>query len=92
MQNILIAQAWDATKCLLKYVPKIADFGLARWRTKREMPVAGTRGHMAPEAAGLGQFSEKSDAYSFGQVMLRTFCPGRGSDYSDMEGKVEGRT
>ncbi|KAL5984951.1 hypothetical protein ACLOJK_038788 [Asimina triloba] len=55
--------------------PKISDFGLARnvegdeskVNTKR---VAGTYGYMAPEYALDGIFSEKSDEYSYGVLLL----------------------
>ncbi|CAN8245104.1 unnamed protein product [Cochlearia groenlandica] len=55
--------------------PKISDFGLARMfqgtqhqaNTRR---VVGTLGYMSPEYAWTGTFSEKSDIYSFGVLML----------------------
>ncbi|KAF8026349.1 hypothetical protein BT93_F2977 [Corymbia citriodora subsp. variegata] len=55
--------------------PKISDFGLARicigdqieGKTKR---VVGTYGYMAPEYALQGQFSIKSDVYSYGVLLL----------------------
>ncbi|XP_058073080.1 G-type lectin S-receptor-like serine/threonine-protein kinase At1g11330 isoform X2 [Magnolia sinica] len=55
--------------------PKISDFGLARIvegnqsnvNTKR---VAGTYGYMSPEYALDGIFSEKSDVFSFGVLLL----------------------
>ncbi|XP_022929271.1 receptor-like serine/threonine-protein kinase SD1-8 [Cucurbita moschata] len=55
--------------------PKISDFGLAKTcgedqtegRTKR---VVGTYGYMAPEYAFDGQFSVKSDAFSYGILLL----------------------
>ncbi|XP_015897141.3 G-type lectin S-receptor-like serine/threonine-protein kinase At4g27290 isoform X4 [Ziziphus jujuba] len=55
--------------------PKISDFGMARTFggdqtegvTRR---VAGTLGYMAPEYAIDGQFSVKSDVFSFGILML----------------------
>ncbi|GLU09102.1 hypothetical protein SLE2022_259780 [Rubroshorea leprosula] len=55
--------------------PKISDFGLARTfggeqsegNTKR---VVGTYGYMAPEYAIDGQFSVKSDVFSFGILLL----------------------
>ncbi|KHN24392.1 Cysteine-rich receptor-like protein kinase 5 [Glycine soja] len=56
-------------------IPKISDFGLARsveinqdqGNTKR---IVGTYGYMSPEYAMLGQFSEKSDVFSFGVMVL----------------------
>ncbi|XP_071729082.1 G-type lectin S-receptor-like serine/threonine-protein kinase At4g27290 [Rutidosis leptorrhynchoides] len=55
--------------------PKIADFGLARKfvgsdnsvKTKRVM---GTYGYISPEYALHGQFSTKSDVFSFGVLVL----------------------
>ncbi|KEH26520.1 cysteine-rich receptor-kinase-like protein [Medicago truncatula] len=56
-------------------IPKISDFGLARiveisqdeGSTNR---IVGTFGYMSPEYAMVGQFSEKSDIYSFGVMLL----------------------
>ncbi|KFK36719.1 hypothetical protein AALP_AA4G160600 [Arabis alpina] len=58
-----------------KMNPKIADFGLARMfqRTQNQDNtgrVFGTLGYMSPEYAFTGTFSEKSDIYSFGVLML----------------------
>ncbi|XP_019093650.1 PREDICTED: G-type lectin S-receptor-like serine/threonine-protein kinase SD1-29 [Camelina sativa] len=58
-----------------KMNPKISDFGLARMfqgtqyqdNTRR---VVGTLGYMSPEYAWAGLFSEKSDIYSFGVLLL----------------------
>ncbi|XP_040943770.1 G-type lectin S-receptor-like serine/threonine-protein kinase At1g11330, partial [Gossypium hirsutum] len=55
--------------------PKISDFGMARIfggdenqaNTKR---VVGTYGYMSPEYAIQGRFSEKSDVFSFGVLLL----------------------
>ncbi|KHN01554.1 Cysteine-rich receptor-like protein kinase 29 [Glycine soja] len=55
--------------------PKIADFGMARLvlvdqtegNTNR---IVGTYGYMAPEYAMHGQFSVKSDVFSFGVLVL----------------------
>lgn len=58
----------------LKYRPKIADFGLARFniRDKGSAPhvIAGTFGYMAPEYLANGQLSDKVDVYSFGVLIL----------------------
>ncbi|KAJ4703234.1 putative Kinase [Melia azedarach] len=56
-------------------IPKISDFGMARLfeldqtqgRTSR---IAGTIGYMAPEYVMRGQFSVKSDVFSFGVLVL----------------------
>ncbi|GMN50958.1 hypothetical protein TIFTF001_020114 [Ficus carica] len=55
--------------------PKISDFGLARIfqgtidleNTRR---IVGTLGYMSPEYAFCGSFSEKSDVFSFGVLLL----------------------
>ncbi|XP_014511952.1 cysteine-rich receptor-like protein kinase 25 isoform X2 [Vigna radiata var. radiata] len=55
--------------------PKISDFGMARImeidqdraKTRR---IVGTYGYMSPEYAMFGQFSEKSDVFSFGVMIL----------------------
>ncbi|VAH02583.1 unnamed protein product [Triticum turgidum subsp. durum] len=57
------------------YNPKISDFGLAKIFggdqsedvTRR---IAGTYGYMSPEYAMHGQYSAKSDAFSFGVLVL----------------------
>ncbi|KAK7357536.1 hypothetical protein VNO80_16825 [Phaseolus coccineus] len=55
--------------------PKISDFGLARIfdvdQNRAETDrIVGTYGYMSPEYAMLGQFSEKSDVFSFGIIVL----------------------
>ncbi|CAI8616054.1 unnamed protein product [Vicia faba] len=55
--------------------PKISDFGLARIFGGKETEanterVVGTYGYMSPEYALDGQFSTKSDVFSFGVVLL----------------------
>ncbi|XP_050942706.1 G-type lectin S-receptor-like serine/threonine-protein kinase At4g27290 isoform X6 [Cucumis melo] len=67
--------------------PKISDFGLAKTcggdQTEgRTIKVVGTYGYMAPEYAFDGRFSIKSDAFSYGILLLeiisgkrsRSFC------------------
>ncbi|KAJ9566206.1 hypothetical protein OSB04_002172 [Centaurea solstitialis] len=54
---------------------KIADFGMARLFTLEETQgntsrIVGTYGYMAPEYALHGQFSVKSDVFSFGVLVL----------------------
>ncbi|KAM0054398.1 putative protein kinase RLK-Pelle-DLSV family [Helianthus debilis subsp. tardiflorus] len=56
-------------------IPKIADFGMARLFTPEETQantnrIVGTYGYMAPEYAMHGQFSVKSDVFSFGVLVL----------------------
>ncbi|XVE87855.1 hypothetical protein DITRI_Ditri19aG0021700 [Diplodiscus trichospermus] len=55
--------------------PKIADFGMARLFVRDETQgntsrIVGTYGYMAPEYAMHGQFSVKSDVFSFGVLVL----------------------
>ncbi|GFP94690.1 cysteine-rich receptor-like protein kinase 25 [Phtheirospermum japonicum] len=55
--------------------PKIADFGMARLFRHDDTQgntskIAGTFGYMAPEYAMRGQFSIKSDVFSFGVLVL----------------------
>ncbi|KAM4113989.1 hypothetical protein ACJW30_04G036600 [Castanea mollissima] len=55
--------------------PKIADFGLARLfaldqSEENTNRIVGTYGYMAPEYAMHGQFSAKSDTFSFGVLVL----------------------
>ncbi|KAM3395437.1 G-type lectin S-receptor-like serine/threonine-protein kinase [Capsicum galapagoense] len=67
-------------------IPKISDFGMARIfgidqtqaNTKR---VVGTYGYMSPEYVVYGQFSEKSDVFSFGVLLLEILTGERNSDF-----------
>ncbi|KAI3803507.1 hypothetical protein L1987_31659 [Smallanthus sonchifolius] len=56
---------------------KISDFGMARLFKAEETQgdtsrIVGTYGYMAPEYAMHGQFSVKSDVFSFGVLVLET--------------------
>ncbi|KAJ0983340.1 hypothetical protein J5N97_011595 [Dioscorea zingiberensis] len=70
--------------------PKISDFGLARLfggdqtggTTSR---VVGTFGYMAPEYAMRGQFSAKSDIFSFGVLVLEILTGRKNSNFLDTE-------
>ncbi|XP_027171345.1 putative receptor-like protein kinase At4g00960 [Coffea eugenioides] len=74
--------------------PKIADFGMAKicgvdqsvGNTNR---IAGTFGYMAPEYTRCGQFSVKSDVFSFGVVILEIITGKKNSSFyvsEDSEG------
>lgn len=70
--------------------PKISDFGLARifevdqtrGNTSR---IAGTFGYMAPEYAMHGQFSIKSDIYSFGVLVLEIVSGKKNSSFYESD-------
>ncbi|GMI77545.1 cysteine-rich RLK (RECEPTOR-like protein kinase) 10 [Hibiscus trionum] len=71
--------------------PKISDFGMARifggdqtqGTTRR---VVGTYGYMSPEYAMHGQFSVKSDAYSFGVLVLEIISGQKNSNFYETDG------
>ncbi|XP_074566260.1 LOW QUALITY PROTEIN: proline-rich receptor-like protein kinase PERK1 [Curcuma longa] len=63
-----------------KFVPKVADFGLAKIASDNNTHVStrvmGTFGYLAPEYASSGKLTDKSDVFSFG-VMLLELITGR---------------
>ncbi|KAK9681753.1 hypothetical protein RND81_10G025700 [Saponaria officinalis] len=68
--------------------PKISDFGMARiFGSKQDqantLRVVGTYGYMSPEYAMEGQFSEKSDVFSFGVVLLQIVSGKRNNDFQN---------
>ncbi|XP_039169870.1 putative cysteine-rich receptor-like protein kinase 35 [Eucalyptus grandis] len=74
--------------------PKISDFGMARIFgidqtlaiTER---IGGTYGYMSPEYAMNGQFSVKSDIYSFGVLLLELIIDKKNSFFNQVD-KGEG--
>ncbi|KAL2336788.1 hypothetical protein Fmac_011234 [Flemingia macrophylla] len=73
--------------------PKISYFGMARIfggnenqaNTRR---VVGTYGYMSPEYAMQGMFSEKSDVFSFGVLLLEIVSGRRNSSFYDEENSL----
>ncbi|KAL6505821.1 hypothetical protein OROHE_023200 [Orobanche hederae] len=75
--NILLDEKW---------VPKIADFGMARLYPEDETHVhtrvAGTTGYMAPEYLLHGNLSKKADVFSFGVVVLELISGQKNSTFN----------
>ncbi|CAJ2630348.1 unnamed protein product [Trifolium pratense] len=70
--------------------PKITDFGIARLFDPNQThgmtkTVIGTYGYMAPEYIKHGQFSVKSDVFSFGVIILEIICGQRNTEIRDGE-------
>ncbi|XP_075503006.1 G-type lectin S-receptor-like serine/threonine-protein kinase At1g11300 isoform X1 [Primulina tabacum] len=70
--------------------PKISDFGIARIFGGKEdqantARVVGTYGYMAPEYAVHGRFSEKSDVFSFGVLLLEIISGSRNACFENDE-------
>ncbi|XP_023001213.1 G-type lectin S-receptor-like serine/threonine-protein kinase At1g11300 isoform X1 [Cucurbita maxima] len=66
--------------------PKISDFGMARifygnQDQANTLRVVGTYGYMSPEYAMQGQFSEKSDVFSFGVLLLEIISGRRNTGF-----------
>ncbi|CAH9081473.1 unnamed protein product [Cuscuta epithymum] len=72
--------------------PKISDFGMARIFEEEQVEantnrVVGTYGYMSPEYAMVGQFSIKSDVFSFG-VLLLEIVSGKKNKYKFKDDSV----
>ncbi|PSR91059.1 Cysteine-rich receptor-like protein kinase [Actinidia chinensis var. chinensis] len=69
-----------------KWIPKIADFGMARLfpedQTYVNTRVAGTNGYMAPEYVMHGRLSSKADVYSFGVLVLELISGQKNSSFN----------
>ncbi|KAF3433835.1 hypothetical protein FNV43_RR24938 [Rhamnella rubrinervis] len=70
--------------------PKISDFGMAKIFQGNEnhantRRVVGTYGYMSPEYAFEGLFSEKSDVFSFGVLLLEIVSGRRSSSFHQDE-------
>ncbi|KAJ7968436.1 G-type lectin S-receptor-like serine/threonine-protein kinase [Quillaja saponaria] len=68
--------------------PKISDFGMARIFKGSEdedntIRVVGTYGYMSPEYAMEGLFSEKSDVFSFGVLLLEIVSGRKNTSFYD---------
>ncbi|MQM22503.1 hypothetical protein Taro_055556 [Colocasia esculenta] len=73
---------------------KISDFGLARLFDGDQTQacttrVVGTYGYMAPEYAMRGRFSNKSDVFSFGVLVLEILTGQRNCTFSDSAGSTD---
>uniref|UniRef100_A0A6M2ED23 Protein kinase domain-containing protein n=1 Tax=Populus davidiana TaxID=266767 RepID=A0A6M2ED23_9ROSI len=76
-----------------KWVPKIADFGMARLfpedQTHVNTRVAGTNGYMAPEYVMHGHLSVKADVFSFGVLVLELISGQRKSTFSQQHAEAQ---
>uniref|UniRef100_A0A803LL35 non-specific serine/threonine protein kinase n=1 Tax=Chenopodium quinoa TaxID=63459 RepID=A0A803LL35_CHEQI len=68
--------------------PKISDFGMARIFENNQdqgdtQRIVGTYGYMSPEYAMEGRYSEKSDVFSFGVLLLEIVSGRRNNSFTD---------
>ncbi|XP_077243457.1 cysteine-rich receptor-like protein kinase 10 isoform X2 [Tasmannia lanceolata] len=71
--------------------PKISDFGLAKLFGGDETHgctnrIAGTYGYMSPEYVMHGQFSTKSDVFSFGVLVLEIITGRKNAGFQESDG------
>ncbi|XVF81748.1 hypothetical protein PTKIN_Ptkin15bG0181100 [Pterospermum kingtungense] len=79
ISNVLLDDEWSS---------RISDFGLSimgprsmsKPLIRTTSRIAGTYGYMAPEYAMNGEMTDKSDAFSFGVVLLEVLCGKRTYD------------
>ncbi|KAG8043608.1 hypothetical protein GUJ93_ZPchr0458g22847 [Zizania palustris] len=70
--------------------PKISDFGMARIFGEHQLQalthrIVGTYGYISPEYAMEGKFSEKSDVFSFGVLILEIVSGRKNTSFVDHE-------
>ncbi|EEF34454.1 cysteine-rich receptor-like protein kinase 3 [Ricinus communis] len=74
------------------FLPKIADFGLARLfpedKTHISTAIAGTLGYMAPEYIVRGKLTEKADVYSFGVLLIEVVSGKRNNSFVQDSGSI----
>ncbi|XP_022720541.1 G-type lectin S-receptor-like serine/threonine-protein kinase At1g11330 [Durio zibethinus] len=73
--------------------PKISDFGMARIfggdkNQAKTTRVVGTYGYMSPEYAMQGRFSEKSDVFSYGVLLLEIVSGRKNAGFYDDEHSI----